>query len=34
MEGQELAWVNPKDIDNYNLLPADISFFASLRELI
>lgn len=34
MEGQELAWVNHKDIDNYNLLPADKSFFASLRELI
>ena len=34
MERQELAWVNPKEIDNFNLLPADKSFFASLRELI
>jgi 8-oxo-dGTP diphosphatase len=34
MEEQELAWVNPKEIDNFNLLPADKSFFASLRELI
>ena len=34
MEDQELAWVNPKEIDNFNLLPADKSFFASLRELI
>ena len=34
MESQELAWVNPKEIDNFNLLPADKSFFASLRELI
>ena len=34
MEEQELAWVNPKEINNFNLLPADKSFFASLRELI
>jgi 8-oxo-dGTP diphosphatase len=34
MEEQELAWVNPKEIDNFKLLPADKSFFASLRELI
>ena len=34
MEEQELAWVNPKEIDNFNLLPADKSFFASLRDLI
>ncbi len=34
MEKQELAWVSPKEIDNFNLLPADKSFFASLRELI
>ena len=34
MEEQELAWVNPVEIDNFNLLPADKSFFASLRELI
>ena len=34
MEEQELAWVSPKEIDNFNLLPADKSFFASLRELI
>jgi len=34
MEEQELAWVSPKEIDNFNLLPADKSFFANLRELI
>jgi len=34
MEEQELAWVNPKEINNFNLLPADKSFFVSLRELI
>ena len=34
MEEQELAWVNPKEINNFNLLPADKSFFANLRELI
>jgi|TARA_B000000532_G_scaffold205654_1_gene173372 8-oxo-dGTP diphosphatase len=34
MENQELAWIFPKDIADYKVLPADKSFFATLRDLI
>ena len=34
MENQELAWTFPNDIADYKVLPADKSFFATLRDLI
>ena len=34
LENQELAWIFPKDIADYKVLPADKSFFATLRDLI
>ena len=34
MENQELAWTFPNDIADYKVLPADKSFFSTLRDLI
>ena len=34
MENQELEWVFPTDIADFKVLPADKSFFATLRDLI
>ena len=34
MENQELEWIFPTDIADFKVLPADKSFFATLRDLI
>ena len=34
MESQELEWIFPTDIADFKVLPADKSFFATLRDLI
>ncbi len=33
MENQQIEWVYPNDIEDFNVLPADKSFFATLRDL-
>jgi 8-oxo-dGTP diphosphatase len=33
-EGQELKWVRPKDLANYEMPPADIPLVAQLRDLL
>lgn len=33
-EGQELAWVFPRDFDKYPMPPADIPLIPALRELL
>ena len=34
LENQKILWVKPKDISEYEILPADKSFFPILRDLI
>jgi 8-oxo-dGTP diphosphatase len=34
MENQELEWIAPNNIEDFKVLPADKSFFATLRDLI
>ena len=34
LENQELEWIFPTDIADFKVLPADKSFFATLRDLI
>ncbi|MDG2186944.1 MAG: (deoxy)nucleoside triphosphate pyrophosphohydrolase [Hyphomicrobiales bacterium] len=34
LENQEIEWIRPQDIYQYNVLPADKSFFAILRDLL
>ena len=33
-EGQEIAWVRPKDMRNYAMPPADLPLVAHLRDLL
>ena len=33
MEGQELKWIKPRELSNFNMPPADLSLIAAVRNI-